>query len=148
MLWRGVQYQPDFYLPAYDLYLEHFGIDEHGDTAAGIDRAAYHEGMAWKRALHEKYGTKLVETYSYFSRQGGLDTRLAAILATAGITPRPPTGAMIAALIDDLGRPFADFIDLLAQFLTLYRGSGFDPAMVTGRTRTARDKVFLRALST
>lgn len=138
------RYQPDFYLPEHDLYLEHFGIDERGDTRPGIDRAAYHEGMAWKRALHAAHGTRLIETFSYFSRQGGLTERLAELLADAGIMQRPLDEAEVAALLAELGRPFADFIDLLTQFLKLYRGNGHDTARVEARVRTARDRVFLR----
>jgi DNA helicase-4 len=138
------QYQPDFYLPDHDLYLEHFGIDERGDTRPGIDRAAYHEGMAWKRALHQQHGTRLVETYSHFSRGDGLAARLAEVLAGAGVVPRPPTDVEVTAILAELGRPFAEFIDLLAQFLKLYRGNGQAAAVVEGRARTMRDRAFLR----
>ncbi|MCP1445038.1 hypothetical protein J3D54_004170 [Pseudomonas sp. GGS8] len=31
-------YHPDFYLPAFDLYIEHFGTDRQGNTAPYVDR--------------------------------------------------------------------------------------------------------------
>ncbi len=65
-------YCPDFYLPQLDLYIEHFGIDENGNTATHVDAKDYLEGMEWKRALHKTYQTNLIETYSYENKKGGL----------------------------------------------------------------------------
>lgn len=66
------QYQPDFYLPEYKIYIEHFGVDEEGNTAPYVDKKTYTEGMNWKRSIHNQYGTQLIETYSYETRKGGL----------------------------------------------------------------------------
>ena len=62
-------YQPDFYLTDYDIYLEHFGVSESGETAPGIDSIEYKKGMKWKRAQHKERGTTLIETYSYQHRR-------------------------------------------------------------------------------
>ncbi len=59
------QYKPDFYLPHYDIYIEHYGIDRNGNTAPYIDKKKYRESMEWKRELHKKYKTICVETFSY-----------------------------------------------------------------------------------
>ena len=45
------QYQPDFYLPDFGVYLEHVGIDRKGNTATYVDREKYHQGMAWKMTV-------------------------------------------------------------------------------------------------
>jgi len=60
------QYRPDFYLPTYKLYLEHWGLDRQGRTRADIDQTRYVDDMAWKRNLHRTHGTTLLETFSYF----------------------------------------------------------------------------------
>ena len=60
-------YQPDFFLPEYGIYIEHFGVNERNETPPFIDQATYFEGMAWKRALHETHQTRLIETFSYTS---------------------------------------------------------------------------------
>ena len=39
------RYKPDFYLSEYDIYFEHFGINESGETAPGIDSKKYRESM-------------------------------------------------------------------------------------------------------
>lgn len=61
-------YKPDFYLPDYDIYIEHFGIDESG-VASWIkneeERAEYTNIMEDKIELHKRHNTKLICTYSY-----------------------------------------------------------------------------------
>lgn len=55
------QYQPDFYFPALDLYLEHYALDTHGQPPAAFG-PKYKESMDWKRALHEAKQTVCLET--------------------------------------------------------------------------------------
>lgn len=66
------QYHPDFYLPGYDIYIEYFGVNRkfevpeyfgsnHGMTA----QEDYRASMDWKRKLHERNHTKLVECFAY-----------------------------------------------------------------------------------
>lgn len=61
------QYTPDFYLPEYDIYHEHYGINKAGNAIhLGIeDSQRYLEGMRWKRGVHRANNTKCIETYSY-----------------------------------------------------------------------------------
>jgi len=73
------QYKPDFYLPEYEVYIEHFGINRNGDVPpffTGKDgmsaKQVYHQGIEWKRQTHKRFGTSLVETYSYEKSEGVL----------------------------------------------------------------------------
>jgi DNA helicase-4 len=66
------QYKPDFYLPKYDIYIEHFGISRDGHTRSDIDEKKYLDDMEWKRELHKNRGTNLIETFSYEKREGVL----------------------------------------------------------------------------
>lgn len=54
------QYKPDFYFPDADAYLEHWGVNEKGEPPPSF--VGYKEGMAWKREVHAKNQTKLLET--------------------------------------------------------------------------------------
>jgi DNA helicase-4 len=54
------QYQPDFYLPDIDAYLEHWALDEKGEPPP--DFSGYKDGMEWKKRVHVECGTKLLET--------------------------------------------------------------------------------------
>ena len=79
------QYQPDFYLSDYDIYLEHFGIDRNGNTAPWIDKDNYNRSIEWKRKLHKENKTKLIETYSWERMEGILSSNLKKKLEAAGV---------------------------------------------------------------
>ncbi len=138
------QYKPDFYLPEHDLYLEHFGIDRKGNTAPQVNKAKYHEAMVWKRALHRQHGTALLETFSYFAQEGGLVRRLEELLRGRGVEPRPLGEEEIRAIASEANRPFSLFVDLIAQFLSVYKGNGGTPEAAARKAATERDLVFLR----
>ena len=70
------QYIPDFYLPEYDIYIEHFGINKEGKTAPTIDTKKYIEDMVWKIETHKNNNTKLIQTFSYEKSDGELLSNL------------------------------------------------------------------------
>ena len=78
------QYQPDFYLPDYKIYIEHFALDENGNAPLGWD--AYMDGVEWKRGIHKKHKTILIETYSWQRSQGVLRSELQKRLTERGVT--------------------------------------------------------------
>ena len=86
------QYKPDFYLPIYDIYIEHLGIDRDGGTAPFVDREKYHRDLKWKRNLHEEHDTCLLETYHYERMEGNLQQGLEQKLTEVGVEfdPLPP----------------------------------------------------------
>lgn len=115
-------YQPDFYLPHYDIYIEHFAIDEQNHTPAFIDETKYIEGMTWKRALHKKYQTPLIETYSYQKHQGVLLKKLEADLLTFGVIFEPLPNSMLLKTLNEFGQVSA-FSRLLSQLLSLLKSA-------------------------
>ena len=89
------QYQPDFYLPQHDLYIEHFAVDRRGEPPPHWPEAAreeYRRGIEWKRAIHAEHGTLLLETYSWQHRTGSWQHDLREQLEAWGVAlrPRPP----------------------------------------------------------
>lgn len=72
-------YKPDFYLPDYGIYIEHFAVNRDGDVPPffrGKDglsaREYYWSGIEWKRQIHKSNRTTLIETYSYQASEGTL----------------------------------------------------------------------------
>ena len=59
------QYIPDFYLPEYDVYIEHFALGRWGKPP--VQWSGYQEGVDWKRKLHQTHGTTMLETTSWIS---------------------------------------------------------------------------------
>jgi len=112
-------YQPDFYLPDHGLYIEHFGIDENNKTAPFVPRKKYLEGMEWKRNLHQKHKTRLVETYSYEQSQGVLLESLASKLKEQGVEFRPVANYLVLKQLEALGEvlKLSELLaDLVSQF--------------------------------
>ncbi|MGM0578334.1 MAG: UvrD-helicase domain-containing protein [Myxococcota bacterium] len=137
------QYQPDFYLPDHDVYIEHFGVQRDGSTAPGVNAELYLESMHWKRGLHRQHGTTLVESFSYDFTEGGFPERLRTKLAEHGVGTRPLTDGEIEALLDERNRVFSKFIELLASFLSLYKGNRTTTEQALARAYGERDRVFL-----
>ena len=50
------QYQPDFWIPGQNIYIEHFAINENGAAPPGW--TGYEEGVQWKRQKHQQYGKR------------------------------------------------------------------------------------------
>ena len=115
-------YRPDFFLPDANIWIEHFGIDAEGKTATFVPQEEYLESMAWKKALHEKHGTTLVETFSHERAAGTLLRNLEAKLRAHGVTlsPVPPTEAF--ATLDAQGW-IDPFMRLVATFLRHFKGA-------------------------
>ncbi len=115
-------YQPDFYLPEYAIYIEHFAVNERNETPPFMDRAKYLEGMAWKRALHETHQTRLIETYSYQKHQGVLTQVLRARLLEAGVNFRPLADDVLLTQLHQLGE-ISKFSELIANVLALFKAA-------------------------
>ncbi len=137
-------YRPDFYLPDYDLWIEHFGIDEDGNTAPGVSKEKYSAGIDWKRKTHRENNTKLVETYSYEARrQDGLVNALETKLFQYGVEKKPVSGQDIEKFIKQGSTPIPNFIKLIDQFLSLCRENSISGDYLKSRANSNRDIVFL-----
>lgn len=123
------QYQPDFFLPEYDIYIEHFGIGRDGSTAPHVPAEQYRAAMEWKRSIHREHGTELVETYSYLKREGTLIETLHLELEERGVEFRPISDEV---LLKELNRSslLDPFTSLIATFLDHFKGNGLDVAEV------------------
>ena len=84
---RHRQYQPDFYLPDYDIYIEHFALDEKGLPPPSW--LGYGDAVAWKRAIHLTNRTRLIETHSWHCKQGSLRVYLRRQLEAYGVRFSP-----------------------------------------------------------
>lgn len=123
------QYQPDFYLPDYGIYIEFYGIDRQGNTAPYVNRQAYHEGMAWKQQLHQKHGTKLVTLYHYQHLEGTLYTELDKQFANFGVKPEPLPPEAVLETLREFGA-ISVFAQLLSDLLKRYRANCYEPGQL------------------
>lgn len=134
------QYKPDFSIhfehdsKPQRLYLEHFGVDEHGlvpawfakDRNISYEEAnqKYNDGITWKRAAHEKFGTKLIETSSADFYRSDIKETLKQLLLDAGVPLHERTDAELYGMVLPTGsKQEKAFIRLIATFVTLLKSS-------------------------
>jgi len=116
------QYKPDFYLPTYDVYIEHFGVDRKGRTAPFVDREKYLAEMSWKRRIHRENNTVLIETYSWEKTEGVLLENLKRKLLSAGVKLAEIPPEQVFNRLNKLGLVHP-FTRLLATFLNLFKST-------------------------
>ena len=130
------QYLPDFYLPKYDIYIEHFALDEQGHPPPTWK--GYAEGVEWKRKIHRKYGTQLIETYSWQHRREILLTTLKEKLEERGVKFKPvPTEELIAQLSQER---ISWLANLLRMFLRHVKSGDLTNQEIELRSRNVSDR--------
>ncbi|MGL1462269.1 UvrD-helicase domain-containing protein [Vibrio parahaemolyticus] len=123
------QYEPDFYLPDYDIYIEYYGIDENGNTAPYIDRESYHAGIKWKRETHKKYGTGYIEFFYHQHKKGTLLTALEKELDKHGVETQPVSESALLDSLEQMGR-VTELAKLLGALVDMYKAACLDDAGV------------------
>ena len=130
------QYQPDFLLPRYGIYIEHFALDEEGLPPKGW--TGYSQGVQWKRSIHEQCGTRLVETHSWQHRQGVLKRALREQLEREGVRFEPvPSRILVRQLAD---YQISWLAKLLTTFLNHAKTSRLTSENLRGRVHTYPDR--------
>ena len=120
---------PDFYLTDYDIYLEHFGITEDGRVPwlSEIEEKKYLYNMEWKRNFHIKNGTKLIETYSYYNRNGELINKLKTLLEENNVVLKPIDILDVYKKVyaENEDYHFKEFEKLIQTFIQLFKANGY-----------------------
>ena len=138
------QYHPDFYLPDAGIYIEHFALSKSGNTPPFINRTDYLKSMEWKRELHAKHGTVLIETFSHENDDGKLTERLAEKLADHEVTLSPIPADKTFAILEKQGR-IDPFTRLVATFLQHYKGAQLSTEEIARRAAKASSGLRARA---
>lgn len=133
------RYRPDFYLVDYGIYIEHFALNHAGMPPAHFNQQRYLDGITWKRKLHEKNKTTLIETFSYLRWDGCLEEHLKGLLEDAGVVFEPKASE---DLLNELrqGTLFSDFSKLLADFIALFKNAAADLEGIKARASASVDK--------
>ncbi|EQC47402.1 UvrD-helicase domain-containing protein [Bacteriovorax sp. Seq25_V] len=124
---KRFKYQPDFYLPDYDIYIEHFGVDRNGNVPSWFKsthkkftaKEVYNYGIRKKKELHKENGTKLVCTYSYEFREKRVLEDLVKKLEDHGVTLKPIDDVESIKFIQP------DIIRLLSNFMNLFKSGNY-----------------------
>lgn len=123
-------YLPDFYLDDYNIYIEHFGLNRNCENhlIGGKSSEEYVKEMEWKRKVHKKYGTTLIETFSYYQSENRLLTRLAEKLQAQGVEFNEIDYREVYRILleNKTIKEWKDFIVLLKTFIELFKGNNYD----------------------
>lgn len=123
-------YLPDFYLDDYNIYIEHFGLNRNCENhlIGGKSSEEYVKEMEWKRKVHKKYVTTLIETFSYYQSENRLLTRLAEKLQAQGVEFNEIDYREVYRILleNKTIKEWEDFIVLLKTFIELFKGNNYD----------------------
>lgn len=151
------QYRPDFSIYFKQegitkrIYLEHFGIDEHGlvpawfakDKGITYEEAnqKYNDGITWKKAAHEKFGTQLLVTSSADFHYSDIRNKLRKLLNDAGVPIQEKTDEELYDLVLPKGsKQEKAFIRLVVTFVTLVKSSCESVKEILERAKNADDE--------
>lgn len=137
------QYRPDFYLPNFDLYIEYFGINRQGEVPsyfsgkAGMTATqAYQESIQWKRELHRKNRTRMIELYAYEKLEERLLPKLEERLKRAGVVFSPISlQDMWANISGTEGQKLDRIAELFGTVITLTKSNNCSLDEVRSRNR-------------
>lgn len=151
------QYRPDFSIyfeqggVTKRIYLEHFGVGEHGLVPAWFAKdknityeeanQKYNDGITWKKAAHEKFGTQLLVTSSADFHYSDIKDKLRKLLDDAGVPIKEKTNEELY----DWGVPKDSkqekaFIRLVITFVTLVKSSCKSVKEVLKQAKNANDE--------
>lgn len=151
------QYKPDFSIyfeqggETKRIYLEHFGVDEHGlvpiwfakDRGITYEEAnqKYNDGITWKKAAHEKFGTKLLTTSSADFHYSDIREKLKTLLEKADVSIQEKTDAELYDMVlSPNSKHEKAFIRLVVTFVTLIKSSCKSVDEVLRQTKNAGDE--------
>ena len=151
------QYRPDFSIyfkqggVTKRIYLEHFGVDEHGlvpawfakDKGITYEEAnqKYNDGITWKKTAHEKFGTQLLVTSSADFHYSDIRDKLRKLLAEAGVPIQEKTDEELYDLVVPKGsKQEKAFIRLVVTFVTLVKSSCKSVKEVLKQAKNADDE--------
>lgn len=121
-------YRPDFYLPEYNIYIEHFGItkDNKCPWLSAVEEKKYIADMQWKREFHKKNETTLIESYSYYNSEGILVEKLEENLLKNNVILKNRDFVDVFNKIysKKSDKYFQEFIKLCNSFINLYKSNG------------------------
>ena len=125
------QYQPDFFLPGYDIWIEHWGIDRLGNVPAWFSAGRssdpstrYREEMEWKRDQFKRHGRMLIETYNYLWAEGTLIPKLKRQLEEKRVELKELTTREILSRIDELNPLEDPLYELMCSFINKAKTNG------------------------
>lgn len=144
------RHKPDFSICENDelpIWIEYFGTDRSNSVAPGISKEGYLDGIKWKKDVHSRNSTILIELYYYDLKEGTLLTKLEAALKHNGITLKPKSADEILRKANEIGYD-SRFLKVCEQFLGHVRANRLSPSELSELASVQeRDKTFIKVFN-
>jgi len=146
------KYTPDFCITQgeHTVYLEHYALTESGYsnifTPAQIEK--YRNSIRDKRRLHKKYGTTLLETWSFYRDRRPIFDHLKEIFEAEGFILKPRDLTRVYRKLVETGKDkyVYKLIIFLMNFIEQYKTTGYNSggfATLRSKTDNPRTLLFL-----
>jgi len=139
------QYQPDFFLTEYGIWMEHWAIDRQGKVPSwfkvgrsGDPSRRYREEMDWKKAQFEKHRRRLIETYSYQWAEGTLIPELKRKLEESHVVLKELSVQEILQHIQKLMVDKDPLHELMFSFISKAKTNGLDITDIESRLASGK----------
>lgn len=152
-------YRPDFYLPEYDIYLEHFGTTGNRKKDEKWLGKDYIDQMNRKREFHKLHQTKLLETNYGYLAEGRLIEELERILLENDVEIGEVNRQEILQILKDTNKikDFENFNNLVMNFINIFEAQNYPKSQfdvfkyfnnsVTDGYKRKRQELFLDIVS-
>lgn len=117
------RYHPDFYLPEYDIYLEHFALDRNNNAPSFFRNPyGYYEQYLEKKEVHKYNKTKLIETFSWMKSEGILTSKLEQKLKAHKVKFKPLKSEQLLERFKSKGK-VSNLTKLLSTFMSHFKSN-------------------------
>lgn len=144
------RHRPDFVLRQAgkpSLWVEYFGIDRQGGVAPSINSSVYNNSIEWKKGVHSKNGSKLIDLYFYDLKEGTLLLKLQDSLRAHGFKPSRMTSDEILAQANTVGYT-SRFLHVTEQFLSHARAKRLTQNELQDlASGNPRDEIFIKVFN-
>lgn len=149
---RNKKYTPDFYIRQgeHAVWLEHYALSESGYNSIFTPQqiAKYKKAIRDKRDVHDRCGTRLIETWSLYNDRRPLLEHLKQVLEKEGFVLKPRDLTEVYKKIVDTGKDKYIFklIQFMINFIEQYKTTGYDEKgfeLLRKKTDNPRTLLFL-----
>lgn len=140
-------FRPDFGLPKYDLFIEHWALNERGEVPEWFDQTTedYKEKMRFKKEWFDKNNKLLVETFAYeydeASPEGFIEllrSRIVEKLQTRNEGRFEFEPLAYNELVEVAWGPYKDPVDEIVIFITNAKTYGLSPDRIVEKLRNGK----------
>ncbi len=142
--WTEDKYQPDFWLPDYDIYIEHWGLDRNNKVPEWFEgknpSEKYLKDKAMKLEQFKRHNKKLVQSWSYERGEGILITNLMENLKNISedIQFNRLSYEEIVEKTHSFKENSQEILEMISSFVNIAKSNGLDVEDIRKRTQSSQ----------